>query len=202
MTNLQYLEAYNTPINSLSPVTGLTQLVEINADADQITAIPSGMSALTNLQDLELYANPITSLPNLSGCSSLQVLVLDSCQITNISPVTFISGLVVLTASSNPLNAVLPNLSSMVSLQYVDFSSCGLTNITGVSGMTGLETIGLGNNNINNIDPLVSAYNAGSFRTSANIELNGNPMVSANASSDWSFLTGHGVNMQGTQPVS
>jgi Leucine-rich repeat (LRR) protein len=163
-TNLQDLSLGCNPITDISPLSGLTNLQNLNLnDAtpfrhSQITDI-SPLSGLTNLQSLGLACLPITDISPLSGLTNLLFLNLNQDPIADISPLSGLTNLQTLWLNYDQIIDISP-LAGLTNLQDLDLGGNNkITDVSPLSGLTNLQTLNLDANTITDISPLSGLTN-------------------------------------------
>ena len=139
-TNLQSLSLReNEAITDLSPLSGLTQLKELNLMGTSAVDL-SPLAGLTNLEDLKLANPEISDLSPLAGLTTMKSLHLDdgsltSSKILDLSPLAGMTRLEQLYIPSTP--------------NYTDFSP-----LSGLTQLRELTMMGTRYSNSNSIDSL------------------------------------------------
>ena len=117
-------------ISNLSPLSGLTQLTDLDLRHHRITDI-SALSGLTNLQDLKLNDNQISDISALRGLTQLTTLVLPRNKISDISV-----------------------LRGLKRLYYLSLAHNQISDISALRGLTRLGNLFLNGNQISDFSPI------------------------------------------------
>lgn len=138
--NLTYLELLFNEITDITPLAGLTKLVDLRLGGNPVADITPlaeftnleslalfncqakdymPLSHLTRLKNLQLDYSTIADLSPLSGLTQLTGLWLVSTPVTDVSPITGLTNLTTLCLKDcmigdySPLSAIIPNLKEM-----------------------------------------------------------------------------------------
>ena len=178
--NLETLIAHSNDIVNLTPLAGLTKLVELDLGDNAIVDL-SKLSNLTNLQDLTISANysasditPLTNLVNLrhlrmnlNAVSSLQPLVgmthlkelhLICCGIQDITPLAGLVELETLYISENPLSDISP-LENLVNLKTLILDKTKLASFLPLTSLSKLEYLYMNQCDISNLSFMQNLLN-------------------------------------------
>ncbi len=131
-------------VSDLSPLSGLTQLTNLNLRGNNISDI-SALAELTNLTYLDLSNNNISDISALSELKNLWSLELHGNNISDISA-----------------------LSELKNLIYLDLRGNNISDISALTELTNLITLWLGNNNISDISVISKLKNIGSLELYSN----------------------------------
>ena len=146
-------------ISNLSPLSGLTNLKELDLSANNITdRIILPLSNLTNLISLDLSSNNITDISPLVGLTNLKELNLFRNNISDIAVLSGLTNLTRLNLGDNNISdiAVLTNLTNLI---FLNLQTNNITDISPLSGMTNLTVLWLNNINITDISVLADLTN-------------------------------------------
>ena len=146
------LNLRNNSIVDLTPLSGLTSLVNLNLGFNQIGDL-SPLSGLANLNTLDLAVNQISDLSPLSGLANLASLQLGSNQISDLGPLSGLTNLFNLFLASNQISD-LSSLNGLTSLLNLDLAFNQISNLSPLSGLTGLDRLILPSNQISDVSPL------------------------------------------------
>lgn len=161
-----YINPDRTPMTrDISPIGGLTSLVELNVITDDLTPI-SGMTRLSRLcitgsfdnlgalTDLkELKELRITceygslDLSGLAACSALRMLSIQCCETEDISPLAGLTGLTMLSLNMMPVSDISP-LANLTNISDLFISCTNVRDLTPLYGLNKLVELGLTFNNI------------------------------------------------------
>ncbi len=150
--NLRGLSAYDGAISDVSPLAGLTSLLELYLYSNEISDV-SPLAGLTSLLELYLYDNEISDVSPLRGLTSLRELVIGGNNISDVSP---LAGLTLerLGLSATPISDVSP-LAGMKSLESLSLgSNHNLTDLWPLAGLTSLWYLYLYDTPIWDLSPL------------------------------------------------
>jgi hypothetical protein len=153
-TNLRSLDlSWNHIISDISPLAGLTSLIELNLWLNQISDI-SPLASLTSLIELNLGSNEIGDISLLASFINLTLLDLGYNQIGDISPLANLTSLTSLSLSDNQISDISP-LANLTSLTELDLGANPISDISPLASLTSLIELNLESNNISDIKPLV-----------------------------------------------
>jgi Leucine-rich repeat (LRR) protein len=157
-TNLRSLDlSLNHIISDISPLAGLTSLIELNLWHNQISDI-SPLASLTSLIELNLGSNEIGDISPLASLTNLTLLDLGYNQIGDISPLANLTSLTSLSLSDNQISDISP-LANLTSLTELDLGANQISDISALANLTSLTELDLGSNEIGDISPLANLTN-------------------------------------------
>jgi Leucine-rich repeat (LRR) protein len=157
-TNLRSLDlSWNHIISDISPLAGLTSLIELNLWLNQISDI-SPLASLTSLIELNLGSNEIGDISLLASFINLTLLDLGYNQIGDISPLANLTSLTSLILSDNQISDISP-LANLTSLTELDLGANPISDISPLASLTSLIELTLGSNEISDISPLANLTN-------------------------------------------
>ena len=166
-TNLRSLDlSLNHIISDISPLAGLTSLIELNLWHNQISDI-SPLASLTSLIELTLGSNEIGDISLLASLTNLTLLDLGYNQIGDISPLANLTSLTSLSLSDNQISDISP-LANLTSLTELDLGANQISDISPLAKLTSLIELTLGSNEIGDISLLASLTNLRSLDLSLN----------------------------------
>ena len=183
----------------LSPLAGLTSLIQLNLNYNKISDL-SPLASLTNLKSLNLGAVHIrwdesdTSTLDLSPLADLTDLTdldLPYNNVTDISPLASLINLTRLDIRSNHISDISP-LAGLTELAYLNAQENEIANVSPLSGLTALRELVLSNNLISDIWPLVE--NAGLGRGDV-VDVRTNPLNAESTSTHIPALLARGVDV-------
>ncbi len=157
MTNLKELDLSTNNITDISVLSGLTNLTVLNLGDNNISDI-SPLAGLTNLKELNLFRNNITDISVLSGLTNLTVLNLGDNNISDISFLTNLTNLTFLNLQTNNISDISP-LSGMTNLTVLWLNNINITDISVLADLTNLTRLSLTGINITDISPLSGMTN-------------------------------------------
>jgi Leucine-rich repeat (LRR) protein len=156
LTSLIELNLWHNQISDISPLASLTSLIELNLGSNEIGDI-SLLASLTNLTLLDLGYNRIGDILPLANLTSLTSLSLSDNQISDISPLANLTSLTELalgaTLEANQISDISP-LASLTSLTLLDLMYNQISDISPLAGLTSLTELDLFYNQISDISPL------------------------------------------------
>lgn len=123
MINLTYLNLDGNNLTDLSPVSGLTELEQINVMNNPDLTDLSPLAGLTNLRDVNFYGSPVTDYSFMAGLTNLETVQLYDVQ--EDTDLSFLSGL------------------TNVKRLYTNGGSNYISDLSFLSGMTGLQELNL-----------------------------------------------------------
>ncbi|WEV46609.1 InlB B-repeat-containing protein [Bifidobacterium sp. ESL0690] len=85
LPNLKNLELAGNNLDTLAPLTGMTQLTSLNIDGNMVGDL-APLTGMTHLTFLSLRHNSVNSLAPLSGLTSLNTLIIDQNHIMDLTP--------------------------------------------------------------------------------------------------------------------
>jgi len=157
-TNLRSLDlSLNHIISDISPLAGLTSLIELNLWHNQISDI-SPLASLTSLIELNLGSNEIGDISLLASFTNLTLLDLRENQIGDISPLANLTSLTSLSLGSNEISDISP-LANLTSLTELDLGANPISDISPLASLTSLTELNLGGYPISDISPLANLTN-------------------------------------------
>jgi len=153
-TNLRSLDlSLNHIISDISPLAGLTSLIELNLWHNQISDI-SPLASLTSLIELNLGSNEISDISPLANLTNLTVLHLWDILIRDISPLAGLTSLTELDLFYNQISDISPLL-NLTSLTQLFLNDNQISDISALANLTSLTELDLESNNISHIKALV-----------------------------------------------
>lgn len=169
---LSSLQLTNTAVSDLSPLSGLTELTDLDiwsGDASLGGSVSDlgPLAGLTKLSTVNLMWNKITDISALSGATGITELYLGGNSISDISPLANMPLLSGLTLDHCPINSLAP-ISGLTALRTLSMQNCGLNDISALSGLTSLRELYLGNNNISDVSALYGLTSLESLHISYN----------------------------------
>ena len=163
---------YSDSITSISALSGLTQLQDLDFDTNNVTDM-SPVTNLVALHGLWAYSTQITTIPDLSPLTAL--VDLDMSDDTTLTSISGVAGATALT-----------NL-------YLDNCSIIDSELSSFSGLTNLVNLGLDNNGITNLASLVSDSWRGDNR--AYLSVINDPLTNPNIWTQITALINAGTNL-------
>ena len=178
MTDLRYLwigaEDPSHQITCLSPLAGLTNLVEIFLNADYVTDI-TPFAGLINLRNIHLFRSQISDISPLANLTNLEILQFAASQVTDITPLAGLTNLIVLDLSWNQISDISPvaGLTNLWQLVLIDNQITDITPIASLvnNGRSYLSHLRLSGNLITDVTPLAV------FPHIDSLWLDGNPIT-------------------------
>ncbi|MYA99341.1 hypothetical protein F4X90_06645, partial [Candidatus Poribacteria bacterium] len=152
LINLKILNVYSNPIESVTPITGLSNLEHITLIGDGISDI-SPLAGFIKLRHFLSWGNPIADLSPLAGLTQLEFLDICGSEASDISPLAKLTGLKELYLVQNRISDVSP-LSGLTSLTRLSLGENNISNVSPLAGLTNLKWLGLHRNSISDFSPL------------------------------------------------
>ncbi len=144
-------------IQSLTPLAGLRELVELNVTRNPIKDIVP-LANLTGLRRLNLSRTPIDDLTPLANMTSLKVLILGASMVTDFTSLRGLTSLTELAAAHDIHRArrvTTPvSLAGMANMKNLRIEHYPLTDLSFAAGMPGLVTLALEGAQITDLTPL------------------------------------------------
>lgn len=191
LTQLQYLNLYNTGCSDISYLAGLTNLTDLTLWYNNISDI-SALTNLVKLEYLDLDENDISDISALYNLTELRVLWLSNNTISDINALLNLTSLQNLYLSNNSISDASP-FSSLTNIHLLNISYNLLSDLSFVSTLNGLGHLYANGNGISDLSPVKNLNNLTRLG------------VSNNNISDASFLSGM-TNLQtlyiGFNPIS
>jgi Leucine-rich repeat (LRR) protein len=152
LTSLIELNLWHNQISDISPLASLTSLIELNLGSNEIGDI-SLLASLTNLTLLDLGYNQIGDISPLANLTSLTSLSLSDNQISDISPLANLTGLTELELGANQISdiSLLANLTSLIELEL---EATEISDISPLASLTDLTSLNLWGSQVSDISPL------------------------------------------------
>jgi internalin A len=107
LSNLQQLGCSRTKINSLEPISSLSNLQRLNCSRTKIYSLEP-ISCLSNLQILFCYYTQIDTLEPISSLSNLKALDCSFTKIENLEPISSLSNLQAINCDSTKIDSLEP----------------------------------------------------------------------------------------------
>ncbi len=152
LTELQRLYLSNTQVQELSPLAGLTELRELSLGNTQIRDL-SPLVGLAELQRLYLSNTQVRGLSALAGLTELQRLCLDNTQVRDLSPLAGLRKLQRLDLSSTQVSDLSP-LAGLTELRVLFLSNTQVSDLSPLAGLTDLQELFLPNTQVRDLSPL------------------------------------------------
>ena len=154
LNNLTQLNLGGTEATSLAALAGFTNLNKLDLSRIEINDL-TPLSKLTNLVDLNLYLCTLNCDPSpLANLKNLTVLNLSSTEITNITALSGLTNLSELNLESCSKIKVLPPMTRFTNLSRLNLSYTGITDISYLSALNKLTVLNLSNTEIADISSL------------------------------------------------
>jgi internalin A len=157
LSNLQYLNCSSTKIDSLEPISSLSNLQILSCSSTKIDSLEP-ISSLSNLQQLDCSSTKIDSLEPISSLSNLQQLDCSSTKIDSLEPISSLSNLQILSCSSTKIDSLEP-ISSLSNLQQLDCSSTKIDSLEPISSLSNLQYLNCSSTKIDSLEPISSLSN-------------------------------------------
>lgn len=157
LSSLSALVLIDRQIESLTPLTGLTNLRSLWLNNNQITDI-SALASLTALEQLWLHENQIQDLSPLNSLVNLELLDLAKNNITDIRPLHHLTQLTQLSLFENQIEDGAP-LANLSALKTLNLESSGISSLDAVASLVNLTNLSLDFEQIDRWQSLASLAN-------------------------------------------
>ena len=183
-------------IKDLSPLAGLTNLIELTLNQNNITDL-SPLAGLTNLIWLDVGGNNVSNLSPVSGLINLTGLRFWHNNIKDISPVANLTHLTKLNLNNNNISNI-SAVAGLVNLTDLSLNNNSVSNLSSLSGLTSLRWVRLARNNISDLSPLVANTGLGGGDT---VNVRGNLLSDQSLYAHIPALQSRGVTVQFDTPA-
>jgi Leucine-rich repeat (LRR) protein len=142
---------------------GLTALMRLRLDGNQLTSLPAALGALTALRTLNLDGNRLTSLPaELGALTALTELHLNRNKLSSLpAELGALTALTFLRLESNRLTSLPTELGALTALLYLHLDGNRLTSLPAELGaLTALTHLGLNGNQLTSLPAELGALSA------------------------------------------
>ncbi len=175
----EYIETEQRIVNSnaisdFSPITGLTQLTDMNLSFCNISDV-SFVSGLTQLTWLDLGKNSISDISALANLKQLNQLYLWGNRISDVSPLAELKKLTHLYLGNNSISDISP-FAKLTQLTGLYLSSNGISDVSALAELKKLDVLDLNFNNISDIAPLIKLNLAGTQWDRTGLYIAQNPL--------------------------
>ena len=156
--NLEVLWFFNNEISDLSPLAGLTKMIQMSMEHNPITSF----SALTNMEELQgiqiSHNNIINDITPLAGKTKLRSVLIWGCPITDISSLTDLPSIEYIDLCGNQISEI-PSFENAPKLKKLYIYNNKVSDVSVLQNHTNLERLNLRDNNITDISPLAALTN-------------------------------------------
>lgn len=158
---LEYLSVIHVEKNELTSLEFLTHMhniIELSADDNIITCIPSEISCLTKLKQMYVRNNVISTVhQNITTLTNLQTLNMTNNCISELPyNIGSLINLTHLNLEHNWLSKLPSSCGSLINLKYLHLGNNYITYLTDISNLKKLKFLTLDNNKLSNIPNLES----------------------------------------------
>lgn len=174
LNNVWDLGLTYTPIDNISPLSGLTQLTHLNLSGTAVTDMTQ-LNPFQDLVSLRLSDLGLTSIADLPTFTDLRSLNLTDNSIENIGPLSRFQGLQYLSLGWNQLEDISP-LSALEEMVVLFLVGNDIPDISALAGMNDLVAAFLDGNMISDLEPL-SGKHLDVLELSANQIVNIEPLT-------------------------
>ena len=186
--------ANNNSISDLSPLTGLTNLKNLDFGSNAVSDL-SPLAGLTNLRVLYIYNNPISDLSPLAGLTNLDALYAWWVRVTDLSPLAGLINLRALRIHGSGSISDISSLARMTNLEVLSLRGEDVSDLSPLSGLTELRQLELRYNSVTDLSPLVANTGMGDGTV---ITVVGNPLNDASINTHIPALRSRGVTVHNT----
>ncbi len=144
-------------ISDITPLAGLTQVLDLRLSENQISDI-TPLAGLTQLQVLELSLNPINDYTPLMALTQLSEFYLAGNQISDVSQFAELKNLKRLDLGGNQISDIRP-LAKLVNLEKLHIIKNQISDIGSLAELKNLEELWIGSNQISDLNPLAELKN-------------------------------------------
>ena len=156
--NLEVLWFSNNEVSDLSPLAGLTKMIQMSMEHNPITSF----SALTNMEELQSiqisHNNIINDITPLAGKTKLRSVLIWGCPITDISPLADLPSIDYIDLCGNQISEI-PSFENAPKLKKLYIYNNEVSDVSVLQNHTNLERLNLRDNNITDISPLAALTN-------------------------------------------
>ena len=156
--NLEILWISNNEVSDLSPLAGLTKMIQMSMEHNPITSF----SALTNMEELQgiqiSHNNIINDITPLAGKAKLRGVLIWGCPITDISPLTDLPSIEYIDLCGNQISEI-PSFENAPKLKKLYIYNNKVSDVSILKNHTQLERLNLRDNNITDISALAALTN-------------------------------------------
>jgi uncharacterized repeat protein (TIGR02543 family) len=142
---LMYLSLANNNISNITPLKGLTNLVELRLHDNQIASVRD-LQLLQNLQALYLGNNKISDVTWLNNLRQLRVLYLNGNSLSDVSGLGALNKLTAVNVSGNSLQSLYALTASAGTMTELYAEGNAIPSFSFIANMTGLRRLMLSNN--------------------------------------------------------
>jgi hypothetical protein len=153
-----YFAALPRQLTDLSPLSRLTELVEIHTNAPIVDLSP--LAELTNLTNLSLSRLRVSDLSPLAGLTNLRYLLMsgdfihaDGMPLSDLSPLSGLTNLERLYVSNSNVADLSP-IAGLTKIESLSFYGSNVSDVSPLAGLTNLWHLNLRYNPVTDISPL------------------------------------------------
>lgn len=170
LTELVFLSLGMTKIHSIEPILNLVKLEELYFYAcPNLTSI-NGIANLRSLRILEMNANRFEDISEIQNMPELQILQISNLRSLKTNPIRTVStnkSLVYLGVSNTKIDS-LKHLSRMKNLAWLEARGSGISDISELAELESLEIFNAHRNSIHDLSPLANLKNLRVLRVPSN----------------------------------
>ena len=166
---VQSLSLKRTPVQDLSPLSGLQGLTTLSLGQTKVTDL-TPLSTIVGLRWLDLKGTPVHDLSQLSGIHDLTHLNLDGTHVSNLSPLSTLVNLTWLSLNRTPVHNLNP-LSGLLRLRWLFLSGTHVSKLSPLSTLSGLICLQLKRTFVDDLSPLSGLH------LLEELDLAGNPIT-------------------------
>ena len=155
LTQLTWLNLWDTAISDVSPLANLTQLTWLNLWDTAVSDV-SPLANLTQLTRLELVSIPVSDVSPLANLTQLTYLRLDFTPVSDVSPLANLTQLTWLSLEGTAVSDVSPlaNLTQLTTL-WLKFATA-VSDVSPLANLTQLTTLHLISTAVSDVSPLAN----------------------------------------------
>jgi Leucine-rich repeat (LRR) protein len=157
----------NYLISDISPLSGLTQLRQLNLQANRVSDL-SPLGELRELEYLNIMDNDrIDDISGVANLTKLRELWIQHSLVSSIDPISRLTHLHTLWITRCEVADITP-LSSLVNLAMLNLDFNKIVDISALGGLTALEMLYLGENQVRDVSPIRGLTQLARLRLSYN----------------------------------
>ena len=144
-------------INSLNPVSSLSQLEELILQDTAITDL-TPLAELGNLKRLEIRGSNVGDLSPLKNLQKLETLIISDSNVKDLTPIKDLTNIRRLFLHNNRISDITP-LAGLTQLTMLNLSGNQITDVMPIANKQGLTNLYLARNQVSDIRPLAALPN-------------------------------------------
>jgi len=156
--NMRYAFLGFQKIVDLSPLSTLTELIELSLTQNHIITDITPLAGLIHLRELEIDDNLITDISPLANMTEMERLYLSFNSIADISVLANMKNLRDVWITGSPINDI-SAVTELTNLERLWMTKCLISDITPIKNLVNLKRIKFDINNISDLTPLTKLVN-------------------------------------------